>query len=132
MTLEVDSNKEKLSQASADDWARRLFERIDASDTDGWLEFLSSDARFCFGNSPPLAGREAIRDGVNAFLSALGSVKHEIAEVWNLSDAVICRGVVTYTLKDGSTLSIPFANVFKLKDDGLVREYQIYADTSEL
>ena len=44
---------------------------------------------------------------------------------------MICRGEVTYTRLDGSTLSVPFVNVLKL-EGSLIRDYLIYADTSEL
>lgn len=128
----TDSGCSGIGDASLVEWVRRLFDRLDAKDTDGWLEFLSHDAQFCFGNAPPLVGKSEIGSGVNAFFSSLTSIDHEIAESWKLSDAVICRGRVTYTRLDGSTLTIPFANVFKLDDNGLVYEYLIYADTSDL
>jgi hypothetical protein len=38
---------------------------------------------------------------------------------------------VTYTRHDGSTLRVPFANVFKV-DAGLVAEYLIFVDVSRL
>ncbi len=132
MTLASESSSRKLREASADDWVRGLFNRIDGKDTDGWLEYLSDEAQFVFGNAPSLAGKDAIRNGVNAFLSTLSQIKHEIVETWTQSDAVICRGQVTYTRLDGSTLSIPFANVLKLDGDGLINVYLIYADTSRL
>ncbi len=127
-----DSHGLEVNEASADDWVRALFEHVDAKDTRGWLEYLSNDARFCFANAPPVAGKSAIRDAVNAFFSTLSAVRHDIAEIWTLPGAVICRGEATYTRPDGSTLTIPFANVFKLDGHGLIREYLIFADTSKL
>lgn len=132
MTPPSNPGADKVSQANVDNWARSLFGRVDAKDPDGWLEYLSDDARFRFGNAPPLAGKDAIKDGVSSFFSSLSAIRHDIAEVWKSSDAVICRGEVTYTRLNGSTLTVPFANVFKLQPDGLVREYLIYADTSKL
>ena len=132
MTPPSDPVATQVSQANVDDWVRSLFERVDARDVDGWLEYLSDDVRFRFGNALPLAGKDAIRDGVRLFFSSLSAIRHHIAEVWKTSDTVICRGEVTYARRNGSTLTVPFANVFKLEPDGLVREYLIYADTSEL
>ncbi len=114
------------------DWVRALFDRIDAKDTNGWLEYLSNDARFYFGTAPPVDGKNAIRGAVSEFLSTLAAINHEIAETWSSSDAVICRGHVNYTRQDGSALNVPFANVFKLDDNGLIREYLIYVDISKL
>ncbi len=126
------ASRRETPQTSADDWVRTLFDHVDAKETNGWLEYLSNDARFYFGNAPPLAGKNAIREGVNEFFSTLSSINHDLAEILTLRDTVICRGEVTYTRLDGSTLTIPFANVLKLDGHGLIREYLIYADTSEL
>jgi hypothetical protein len=41
------------------------------------------------------------------------------------------HGEVTYTRHDGSRLSVPFANIFKL-DGTRVREYLVFADVSPL
>ena len=122
----------KSEQAITDDWSRSLFARVDARDTDGWLAYFCNVARFCFGNAPPLMGNDAIRIGVDAFFSSLSAIRDDIVEVWTSSDAVICRGGVTDTRPEGSTLSVLFANVFKLKVNGLVREHLIYGDISKL
>ncbi len=126
------SSRGKAETTRTDDWVRALFDRVDAKDTNGWLEYLSSDARFCFGNAPPVKGKRAIGDVVDGFFSSLSALRHEIAEIWMPAGAVICRGAVTYTRPDESTLTVPFANVLKLDGDGLIREYLIYADTSNL
>lgn len=116
----------------AEQWVRRLVDRVDARDTSGWLEYLSEDARFRFGNAPPVVGRRAIREAVEAFFSGLSAIEHDIIEVWMSPGAVIFRGKAGYTRADGSTLTIPFANFLKLDEHGLIREYLIYADTSGL
>jgi len=41
------------------------------------------------------------------------------------------HGEVTYTRHDGSRVTLPFANVFRLRDD-LISEYLIYADLAPL
>jgi hypothetical protein len=125
-------SRRKPQAQHSEEWARRLIDRVDAMDTEGWLEFLSDDARFCFGNAPPVAGKSAIRQAVNAFFSGLAAIKHDLAEIWISSGTVIFRGKASYTRADGSALTIPFANILKLDDQGLVAEYLVYADTSSL
>jgi ketosteroid isomerase-like protein len=114
-----------------DEWTRDLFRCVDAKDSDGWLEFLAADARFRFGNAPAVQGKDAIREAVSAFFASISELRHELVEIWNHADAVICRGDVIYTRLDGSTLIAPFANVLKLQDN-LIRDYLIYADVSDL
>lgn len=132
MNMAVEANRQMAQMMGTDEWVRALFARIDARDTDGWLEYLRNDARFCFGNAPPVEGKSAIRNAVSAFFTSLSSIEHDIAEIWTPSDTVICRGAVTYTRLDGSSLIVPFANVLKLDDNSLIRDYLIFADTSNL
>lgn len=114
-----------------DEWVRKLFRCVDARDSDGWLRFLAPDACFRFGNAPVVAGRDAIYEAVSTFFASISALRHDLVETWDLPDAVICRGEVTYTRLDGSTLIIPFVNVLKLEDN-LIDDYLIYADVSEL
>ncbi len=114
-----------------DTWVRDLLGCVDTKDSDGWLEFLAPDARFRFGNAAVIEGKSAIREAITGFFISISELHHELSETWSHCDAVICRGEVTYTRLDGSTLSVPFVNVLKL-EGSLIRDYLIYADTSEL
>lgn len=114
-----------------DTWVRDLLRCVDAKDSDGWLEFLAPDACFRFGNVAVVEGKSAIREAVTEFFTSISELSHELAETWSHPDSVICRGEVTYTRLDGSTLRVPFVNVLKL-EGSLIRDYLIYADTSEL
>ena len=53
------------------------------------------------------------------------------SETWLVPGGAICHGTVHYVRHDKSGLSVPFSNIFKM-DGGKVREYLIFADTSEL
>ncbi len=116
---------------SAPDRLSALFQAIDSSDAAAFAEHLDEQAVFRFGNAPPVIGRAAIREAVAAFFGAVRSLSHRVEESWSAGDAVICRGDVTYTRHDGSSLTLPFANIFKLRG-GLIGEYLIYADISPL
>lgn len=113
------------------DWIGRLFAAIDRQDAEAFAGFLTEDARFAFGNLPAVAGRAAIRDFVAGFFSAIRAVSHRVPDAWQAGDTVVCRGEVAYTRHDGSTLSVPFANVLTMSGDK-VRDYRIYMDASAL
>ena len=98
---------------------------------EGFVSHLSEDAIFKFGNADAVAGKAAIQDAVAAFFGSIKGIRHHLLETWAQADAVICRGTVAYTRHDGSELSVPFANILKMRD-GLISEYLIYIDTSEL
>jgi uncharacterized protein (TIGR02246 family) len=112
-------------------WLEQLFTTIDAKDAAAFAEFLTEDAVFRFGNGPPARGRDEVREAVAQFFAGVKSLKHTVHESWTVPGAVVMHGEVTYTRHDGSRLSVPFANIFKL-DGARVREYLVFADVSPL
>lgn len=112
-------------------WWGRLFAVIDARDAAGFLSFLTPDAQFRFGNAPTITGFEAIGAAVEGFFAAIASCRHQLLRTWNGPEAVACEGVVTYTRHDGSTVTVPFANVFELRG-AKITAYRIYIDNSPL
>ncbi len=64
-------------------------------------------------------------------MDSIASISHEIRDTWNVPDGVICHGQVSYVRKDGSVLSVPFANVLKMGSQH-IDKYLIFADTSML
>jgi ketosteroid isomerase-like protein len=112
-------------------WVNRLFQSIDALDTDAFVGFMTDDVVFRFANSDPVKGKTAVHGAVTAFFASIRSVRHEVLDTWVNPDAVICHGKVQYTRHDSSLLTVPFANIFKMQGD-LIKEYLIYVDISEL
>jgi len=108
-----------------------LLAAIDRMDARAFAAFLTPDARFRFGNSPEIAGREAVQAAVGGFFKALKGVSHSLEDQWSLPDVAICTGIVTYTRHDDSTLTVPFANVLRLRQGG-IHDYQIFTDNSAL
>ena len=86
-----------------------LFAAIDGKDADRFVEFLTADGSF-----------DSIR-----------GLSHEINAVFGSGDTLFCEGETTYTRHDGSTVTVPFADVFEY-DGELIAEYKIYADIGPL
>jgi hypothetical protein len=78
-----------------------------------------------------VAGREAVGDAVSQFFASIRALRHRLLDRWQRDDSLVCRGEVTYTRHDGSEVSVPFANVFRLHD-GRIGEYLIYVDITPL
>lgn len=112
-------------------WLKDLFNKIDAKDTAGFLSFLTSDARFRFGNTPVLQGRQATGEAVEAFSASISRSRYRLLRTWFVADAVICQGEVSYTRKDNSKLTLPFVNILQMQD-GLIERYLIYIDITPL
>jgi ketosteroid isomerase-like protein len=112
-------------------WIDDLFAAIDAEDAERFVSHLTDDAEFRLGNLPPVQGRESIHAAVSGFWSSIQSSSHEIEEVWQTPQGVMCRGKVRYVRHDGSDVTIPFANVFHMAGERISR-YLVYGDFSEL
>ena len=112
-------------------WIEQLFDAIDARDAQRFVSFLAPDCRFRFGNLAPVVGREAVEAFVSGFFTSIDALSHSVIDRWEMPDALLCHGIVSYTRHDRSVLTVPFANVLKFTDAG-VSEYLIFADTSAL
>jgi len=113
------------------EWTQKLFQSIDALDIDKFNSFLADNVTFQLGNIEPAMGKSAVGEMVGGFFGGVGGMRHEIYEIWEHPNTIICQGNVTYIRKDSSELSVPFANILRLEKD-LVKDYRIYVDISDL
>jgi ketosteroid isomerase-like protein len=111
-------------------WAG-LFAAIDRRDAEGFVEFLTAGAEFRFGNSPVIAGRANIAAAVRVFFGMIAGCRHEVTATWSGPASAVCEGQVTYTVPAGSTVRVPFVNVFETAG-GLISHYRIYIDNAPL
>ncbi|MBT8098646.1 MAG: nuclear transport factor 2 family protein [Gammaproteobacteria bacterium] len=117
--------------ANRHDLLTKLFATIDAMDTAGFVAMLTPGAEFRFGGAPPVQSRAQIGAAVDEFFSTIAGLQHELHNVIDSSDLVACEGDVTYTRHDGSSVTVPFADVFDFDGD-LIAGYRIYIDIGPL
>lgn len=108
-----------------------LFAGIDAKDHQLFGTFLTDDAQFRFANFPPIVGKDAIVAFLEGWFQSIAAIKHSNLNVRYGDGFALTEGIVTYTRHSGSTLEVPFANVFNLVD-GKIKDYLIYVDNSTL
>lgn len=108
-----------------------LFAAIDAKNTEQFLDYLSESPRFRFGSAPAVEGRAAVRDAVQAFFDSIAGLEHSLSASASVGTTLFTEGDVTYTRHDGSTITLPFADVFELRD-GRIADYKIYMDIGPL
>lgn len=109
----------------------KLFESIDAKDTNTFVSFLTEDAVFRYGSQPPVQGKAMVGEAVSAFFGSIKALSHKLNETWEGNGSLVCRGEVTYTLPDDRQLTVPFVNVFGF-DGELIRDYLVYVDPTPL
>lgn len=113
------------------DWLADLFTAIDIKDSGKFCSFLAPDCTFRFGNGPSVQGKENIEEYVTGFFDSIKTLSHQITETWDIPGGRVCHGIVSYTRKNDTVLTVPFANIFRHDGNG-IEEYLIFADTSQL
>ena len=112
-------------------WVADLFRAVDSMDADGFVGFMAEDVFFRNGSAEPLRGRDAARNDISSLYARIKGINHLISETWVHGNVVVIHGTVTYTRPDGSTLTVPFADIWKMKGD-LIQEYMIFMDSTKL
>jgi len=117
--------------AAANEFASKVYEAIDTMDEREFANCLTENCTFVFANSDPVVGRANVAAASQNFQKQLSGIKHRLLRAWAFEDIVVSQTSVTYTRKDGSTLTVAAASIWKLKDR-LIDECRIYADISLL
>ena len=112
-------------------WLEDLFKSIDGMDSDGFVSFLTDDAVFRWGGTPPAHGREVVHQVVTNVFGMFKALSHTVHGVWVHPDAIFVQGEAAYTRLDDSVVELPFLNCFKMQGDK-IKEYLIYLDPTPL
>ena len=113
------------------EWIPRLLRSIDERDWDTFVSHLTDDAEFRYGSGQTAVGRESIRSAADMALSPFTVVEHELVDVWERPDSTVVQGKVTYQWPDGYRQTLPFLNLFSMRDS-LIAKYLIFIDPSPL
>ena len=110
----------------------QAFREVDAMDATAFGEFFSEDALFQFANMPPAKGPKAITEFVQNFFSTIKSISHHLHQSLAKDDMASVSGTVEYGRKDGTKITLPFSNTFRIGLDEKFEHWQIYMDTAPL
>ena len=107
---------------------RDLFAAVDTRDPQRVGGFVTDGVRFRFGNADSLYGKDALVAASGAFSAAIAGIHHEITHLWEPEPGTVVAELrVTYRRHDGSELTLPCCNIFRVRH-GLVDDYRIYMD----
>ena len=108
-----------------------LFDDIDSMEPDRFAAHLAEDVSMRFGNAEPIVGRQAARDAWAAFCEGIDGVAHTPVAQWHSDHGTVAEAEVTYTRKDGGTVTVPVATIYR-ESDGLIDDYRIFIDLAPL
>ena len=110
-------------------WIREMFAALDRGSVPALFPYLHDDVTWRFASYPVGKGRESFAAAWSAMSGQIKALEHVVHQVWSAGDSIFCRGDVSYHLTDAPTVTVPFANIFRLRDDK-ISEYLIYVDAS--
>ncbi|MFK4445362.1 ketosteroid isomerase-like protein [Caballeronia udeis] len=116
---------------AAFDYASEVYEAVDSMDEQRLAPFLTEGCIFVYANSDPVIGRENIAESSKHFMSSIGGIEHRLLDVWAFDDVIVSRLEVTYTRKDGSTLTVPAVTIWRMHATQ-IDDYRIYIDVAPL
>jgi len=117
---------EKISGTNAD-LVKRLFSRGEAFDSEEFITFFTDTPVYQFGNFEVCLDKESIKKSADNFFSKISAVYHEIKMMWELGDLVFVEMDVLYWRKDGSMVSLPCTDIFRVEGDKF-SELRIFMD----
>jgi limonene-1,2-epoxide hydrolase len=109
----------------------QLFDDIDSMEPERFTAHLAEDVTMRFGNAEPIHGREAAHEAWAGFCEGIDGVSHDVIEQWEQGGATIVESTVTYTRKDGTTISLPVVTIYRGEGD-LIDDYRIFIDLAPL
>jgi ketosteroid isomerase-like protein len=109
----------------------QLFADIDSMDPDAFAAHLADDVVMRFGNAEPIHGRTAVRDTWAGFCEGVDGVSHSLVEQWQSAVGNVVEADVTYTRKDGGTVTVPVVTIYRERD-GEIADYRIFIDLAPL
>ncbi|MEH2239203.1 Nif11-like leader peptide family RiPP precursor [Nostoc sp.] len=122
------STTEKISGTNVD-MVKRLFSRGEAFDSEGFITFFSDTPVYHFGNFEVCLDKESIKKSADNFFSKISAVYHEIKMMWEEGDVVFVEMDVLYWRKDGSMVSLPCTDIFRIEGDKF-SELRIFMDVN--
>jgi alkylhydroperoxidase/carboxymuconolactone decarboxylase family protein YurZ/catechol 2,3-dioxygenase-like lactoylglutathione lyase family enzyme/limonene-1,2-epoxide hydrolase len=111
------------------DMVKRLFSRGEAFDSEGFITFFTDTPVYQFGNFDVCLDKAAIKKSADAFFSQISAVYHEIKMMWEIGDVVFVEMDVTYWRKDGSVITLPCCDIFRVQGDKF-SELRIFMDVN--
>ena len=109
----------------------QLFDDIDSMEPERFTAHLAEDVTMRFGNAEPVHGRAAVHDVWASFCDGIDGVSHAPVDRWESDSGTVVQADVTYTRKDGGTVTVPVVTIYREGDEGIV-DYRVFIDLAPL
>lgn len=109
-----------------------LLKMFESFDVPGFLDCLTDDAVYRFGNYPPATGKEAIEATIKAsHMDQITGISFDVKSTYEQDDAVVAELAVNYSMVNGNTITLPCLDIFRFDGDK-VKAMLVFMDASPL
>lgn len=127
------SNPESTSSpdqsGNVSDLIKQVLVAVESNNVDEYITYFTPDAVYKIANTEPIIGQQGIREFALPIMQMFKTVSHDIKNIWELGDKVVCEVEVAYTRNDDKVFKFPCVNIIRLQGDK-IREYQAFIDAS--
>ncbi|MEV3927410.1 nuclear transport factor 2 family protein [Actinomadura coerulea] len=114
------------------DWVRDYYDHVDGLDAAGVAKHFAQDGTFRLGNSALVRGPADIAAGNQAFFDTIAGMRHDFTSRYTDGRVDIVEAEVTYTLKNGGTVTIPGIAALERNEENLIAASRSYIDMGPL
>jgi ketosteroid isomerase-like protein len=128
--VDDDAQSRTVNELTRQRVVRAMFDALDRGDIEQMVRYMTDDVSTTFGNLPVLTGKTAFHTMFRDVAASITAVRHDIDDLWQVEqdpDVLVARMTVTYIRHDGSAISLPCCNVFRMRAH-LVSHYSVYMD----
>jgi len=125
------SGSSRASRETRIDVVRRLMAAVELNASDEYVSHFTDDAVYKVGNAEAVVGPESIRRLAASVIHLIEKVSHDVRNIWELGDTLICEMELRYLRKDGKTVTVPNLTIVRFEGDR-VRSYQAFLDASSV
>ncbi|WIX77062.1 nuclear transport factor 2 family protein [Amycolatopsis carbonis] len=91
------------------------------------LEGFADEATMTYGSNDPMAGRDAIRGGLEWLFTTYSRMRHEFRNLWSSGAVLLLEANVTYVRPDGREVTLPVVTIIEHRD-GIIGGLRIFID----
>ena len=120
MTADLPTSRSGSSRASLEtriDVVRRLIAAVELNASEEYVSYFTDDAVYKVGNAAAVVGPESIRRLADSVIHLIEKVSHDVKNIWELGDTLICEMELRYLRKDGKTVTVPNLTIVRFEGE---------------
>lgn len=112
-------------------FVKDLYQAVDDKNIERLSHFLAEDIYFSLANYPSTKGKVEVLEANKQFFTTIESMQHNLDNIWQVENRLICHGTVSYVRLDKTKTSATFATILTIQQNQIT-DYLVYADLSAL